>query len=347
MKTVLLTDIPWGYGTPQVKFLKQSLEETFESECFVICPTYDSRPILSDKNVESFITKQPTFQLSGLREYITKAAGEINRIKPEHIVVFNPRMLLAINQFAYKPKVLTYYGLETLGSSNLSPVILNSEMAKVDVALFPEFNRLKVDAPHFKNLRAIFEVYNSQPIQTGEKTRIENDLIYAGTLDPGWIEFGYLEEIDKVYDLKVFGDLTELPRNGASNLKNAYGLLSEQELRPQIEKSKFSVVCWKPNNFALFNAAPNKLFQSLSCNTPVITYPYPQALKLAETYSGIFVAKEFSIESLIQITEYAFSMDSSSYKSMQKRIGTEFRDYLLWSKQILPFIKYLKGTHCA
>ena len=221
--------------------------------------------------------------------------------------------------------------------------MLRKDLKKVDVTLFPESNRLKRDAVEFTNLVAIFEILNTQSEQSPPLICKENDLIYAGTLDPGWIEFGYLEQIDKHYDLKVFGDATEVPKHMSSILKNFYGLSSENDLRAEIAKSKFSIVCWKPNSFSLLNAAPNKLFQSLSCGTPVITYPYPQAIKLGESFSGIFIAEDFSIESLIKVTKSALDIDDESYKKLIERIEVEFNESMIWGKQVEPYLKCLIG----
>jgi glycosyltransferase involved in cell wall biosynthesis len=243
----------------------------------------------------------------------------------------------------YKPKVITYYGLEPLDQARFSLSVLKKDLKSVDLAIFPESNRLKKDAPEFTDLKAIFEILNTQSKFSSNLIYKESELIYAGTLDPGWIEFGYLEAIDKRYDLKVFGDSTEIPKNLSSTLRNYRGLLSENDLRLEIEKSMFSIVCWKPNNFSLFNAAPNKLFQSLSCGTPVITYPYPQAVKLGETFSGIFVAKDFSIESLIDITEQALDFDDNSYSKLLGKVATEFSQSMIWSKQVEAYLNCLKG----
>ena len=252
-------------------------------------------------------------------------------------------MLFALPLLEYKPRVITYYCLETFDHARLSLSMLKKALKKVDIALFPESNRLKRDAVEFTNLDAVFEILNTQPKQSSNLDCKENDLIYAGTLDPDWIEFGYLEQIDKNYDLKVFGDAAEIPNNMSSILRNFSGLLSENDLRSEIAKSKFSIVCWKPNNFSLLNAAPNKLFQSLSCGTPVITYPYPQAIKLGESFSGIFVAEDFSIESLIKVTKLALDFDNQSYRKLVKRIEVEFNESMVWSRQIEPYLRCLSG----
>jgi hypothetical protein len=343
MKTVILSNVPWGYGTPQVKFLKQSLEEFLQTKCISICPTYDSRPILEESDVESIVTREPTFSLFGLSEYLRLAAKKINKIKPENLILINPDTLFVIPFLKYKPKVLTYYGLESLDQARFSLSTLRKELKAVDLAVFPESNRLKRDAPEFKNLKGVFEILNTQPIHSYSKNQKQSELIYAGTLDPGWIEFGFLEAIDRRYNLRVFGDPSEIPKNWSSTFRNFCGLLGENDLRREIEGSKFSIVCWKPNNFSLFNAAPNKLFQSLSCGTPVITYPYPQAIKLGENFSGIFIAKEFSIDSLIEITEEAFELDDDSYGKLVEKIGAEFNESMIWSKQIQPYLNCLRG----
>jgi hypothetical protein len=343
MRSLILSNVPWGYGTPQVKFLKNSIEEVLGSDCISICPTYDSRPILEELNVESVITKEPSFSLLGLSEYLRMSAKRINQMKPDNLILVNPDMLFALPLLKYKPRVITYYGLEPLDQARFSLSMLRKKMKNVDIALFPESNRLKRDAIEFTNLDAIFEILNTQSEQSSSLNCKETDLIYAGTLDPGWIEFGYLEQIDKHYELKVFGDATEVPKNMSSILKNFYGLLSENDLRFEIAKSKFSIVCWKPNNFSLLNAAPNKLFQSLSCGTPVITYPYPQAIKLGESFSGIFVAEDFSIQSLIKVTKLALDFDDESYKKLVERIEVEFNESMVWSKQVEPYLKCLLG----
>jgi hypothetical protein len=75
----------------------------------------------------------------------------------------------------------------------------------------------------------------------------------------------------------------------------------------------------------------------------VVTYPYPQAIKLGETFSGIFVAKDFSIESLIDITEQALEFDEKSYSKLVKKVAAEFNESMIWRKQVEPYLNSLKG----
>lgn len=345
MKTAIVSNVPWGYGTPQVRFLKESIEQNFGIECLVFCPTYDTRPIISQPGVSSIVTKEPMTTIIGKSEYVKVVARQLNSVRPEHIVIINPEMLLTLSDLKYSPQLLTYYGLEPIDTIHMNISLLKKERRMIDIAVFPELNRLKKDVSKFENLKVVFEVFNTQINQSEIGSVKENDLIYAGTLDPGWIDFEYLRIIDKKYLLRVFGDASELPRNLSSELKNFNGLLNDDAIRSHIEKSKFSIVCWKTNNFGLFNAAPNKLFQSLSCNTPVISFPYPQVVKLAETLDGIYVAEDFTTESLIEITDKASQVNESIYTSIQQDINKSFQEKLLWDVQINPYLQYVKRSY--
>jgi hypothetical protein len=46
---------------------------------------------------------------------------------------------------------------------------------------------------------------------------------------------------------------------------------------------------------------------------------------------------------LIEITEEAFELDDDSYGKLVEKIGAEFNESMIWSKQIQPYLNCLRG----
>ena len=341
MKTLIVSDVPFGYGSGQVAYLRDSLSK-IGHEVNIICPSYESRPVIPDVSVEIVITRNPAFTLQGHKEFLEEVKGKLKRSDYNHIVIVNPKNLFIL-KYLGKEYLITYYGLETLENQFYSYRYAKKLFNKVDLAIFPESNRLERDERYFPPQTDFFLVFNSTPLPINQKgnSKKERDIIYAGNLDPDQVDIAAILELAKLAKVEVYGDLTEYKQ---SNLLEIYrGLLSGEDVMSELMNSRFSLVAWKPNNFSQRNASPNKLFQAISVGVPIISYPYPQAKEIVQRYGIGILAENFESSSLVQAGRKAMELKLSDYEEMSERALHAFCNDLNWENQISPYILKITG----
>jgi len=340
MKICAVSNVPYGYGSPQIRYLLRSLESTFNAQSILINPVYPSRPVQKDENTLNIYTKSTPFSIKGLLEYLNRSVNFVNEIRPDFLILVNPMSLFVLNKLKFEPHKILYYGLEPLDYSAVPVKSLSKFAKKINYVIYPELNRLKKDITFFSNARS-FIVYNSNNLHNlilkGNKKR---SFIYSGTLDPSLVDLEALEAIDKKSRLDVFGSQDEMKSNiPAINFK---GVLSHEKLLEELACSKFSIVAWKPVSEPFFNACPNKFFESLALGVPVVTYPYPQVSELINRFGFGFLAKDFTTTSLIEAAQSALALNPSGYRILVQKAREAFEKHLSWDIQTSHLLTVLE-----
>jgi len=343
MKAVIISDTPLGYGSPQIEYLKMSIESFLSIETLVFSPVYPDREIIRNETSVPIIPKNHPFSGKGLVERLRLHSVNVNTIRPEVLVLVNPENLFLLGQLKYRPKIVIYYGLENIGSTLLRPQKISKKMLEqVDLFISPEINRAISDAALLKlNPNKVFQVLNCAPkfdkVAIGK--RLEKiSYIYGGTLSPKIVDLDAISVASKYGSVDIFGDQSEL--EGVRLRGRLHGVVERRQLNKYYSNSHFSLICWKVTSFGNLYAAPNKAYQSISLGVPIISYPYPQVRRIIATYGCGFLAKNFELESFEKaIAQSRQLFDTGNIDRMVAACEDAFESELNWGFQIDPIIK--------
>ena len=92
MKITIISDVPWGYGSPQISYLKSSLEAR-NIKVQLIVPCYSDRPLLSTSDAIQIISEGSPFTWEGMVSFGKRAANEVALFAPDKISVPTPDLV--------------------------------------------------------------------------------------------------------------------------------------------------------------------------------------------------------------------------------------------------------------
>lgn len=344
MKAMIVSNTPWGYGSPQVGYLRDSFQSTLGISTTIYAPVYSHREIVVDSNVVNIVTEHSIWSPQGLVERLSHHLRNIHLLKPEILVLVNPENLILLKKLKYRPKLIVYYALEEMGTTLISKSILFSRKSSlIDLMISPEVNRAKNDSERLKlKMEKTFIVMNCPPISEintlSSSTKKFSDFLYTGTLNETSVDLDTLDEVSSIGSTEIYGSEQELR---GRQLKGTFmGLRLPAELVEAHHHSNFSLTLWKNIGFNNLYAAPNKIFQSISWATPFVTYPYPQASSIVHKYGCGILAADFTPQSFLDACKKALEIANTEQMSrMRSSCEQAARDQLNWEMQILPVLK--------
>lgn len=340
MKITIISDVPWGYGSPQISYLKSSLEAR-RIEVQLIVPCYSDRPLLSTSNAIQIITEGSPFTWEGMVSFGKRAANEVSIFAPDKIIVINPRSLTTLPFLKTKEVDVVYYGLEPIVDHARDFLrFIRLQTFHFQLGVFPNIERATADSEILGlSISQVRIVRNVSRLRESFSTSGDHKKVtYTGSLDPLWVDFEVLEEAAKSFPVEIWGHaMGKLP----ASLTNSYqGNLPHSEISMAFERAALSLIIWKPINFGTRNAAPNKFFEALSYGVPCVSYPYPHVAQTINKYGIGFISEEFNKGSLLKTLGNAYKLLSSNmFKEMKEMCLQLHKNHLNWEIESLPVIE--------
>jgi hypothetical protein len=334
MRICIISDVPWGYGSPQVGYLRDSLlSENLDIQYLV--PNYPDRKVFTSDGVTQIFSEGNPFTREGMIAFGKRSADRISEFEPDKIIIVNPRSLVVLPFLKMSNTEFIYYGLEPIldhGLSFLKSLVM--QKFKFSLGIFPNTERafadadlLSIPASQVRILRNVPRLSSYVPTAQS-KTAVT----YAGALDWSWVNLNVLEKATRIVPLEIWGHPTETIPNSIA--KSYRGNLPHSKVGVAYESSALSLVIWNPINFGTRNAAPNKFFEALSYGVPSVSFPFPQVVEHVTKYGIGFVSKDFSSESFLRALSHAYKMvPSNEFKEMQEQCLNLHKTQLNWETE--------------
>jgi glycosyltransferase involved in cell wall biosynthesis len=340
MKISIVSDVPWGYGSPQIGYLRESLFAG-DSEIQYLVPIYPDRPLLSSKGVTQVFSEGNPFTWEGMIAFGKRAAAQIEEFAPDKLIVVNPRSLAVLPYLKIPKSGLIYYGLEPILDHGLNFYkSISLQKFSFNMGIFPNTERAQADARLLSlpatNVRVIRNVPKLTPATKSNGER--NVVTYAGGLDPKWVNLQVLEEVGNIAPLEIWGHVSEKFNTRISNFYR--GDLPHSKIATAYESSALSLIIWNPINFGTRNAAPNKFFEAMSYGVPSVSFPYPQVVEFVTKYGIGFVSPDFTKESFLRTLSHAYeTVPSHQYQEMRELCLDLHRSQLNWERESNAIVK--------
>jgi hypothetical protein len=332
MRISIVSDIPWGYGSPQVGYLKDSLGAR-KIEIQFIVPSYSERPLLLADGITEILGEGRPFSWEGMVGFGKRAAKLVSKFDPNKIVIVNPRSLAAIPFLKKSDADMIYYGLEPItdhGKGFTSVIAL--QKFQFQIGIFPNIERAIADATtlsippkQIRIIRNVPKLSDHSPTITNK----EKGITYVGSLDAGWVNLEVLDYAASLAPLKIWG---HAEKKLSPKISQSYqGALPHSQIGKAFGQADLSLILWKPVNFGTKNAAPNKFFEAMSFGVPSVSFPYPQVVELVSKHGIGFVADSFSIKSFNTILTETYKMvESQQFKEIKEMCLILHKNKLNW-----------------
>jgi Glycosyl transferases group 1 len=312
----VLSDVPLGYGSPQIVRLASCLGRLLDQQVLIIAPKGDDAAgrLVAHSGVK-LLEIDPGESISlpiGQMVYAQLVARELNALKPDYIVLCAFLAAPAILLMHHKPKHLIYYGYEhTDGHMRAIERIFQQIGPQFDLAIFPEANRAVLDASRLAlGLTPILILLNvvaplCPPVPFDQRNR---RACYAGLLSPertrsdallgGMFDDVPLDVWGRFEGHKAPGRLVDdlVARNSQVRLHGH--VPADTRFHQAIAQASVSLVCWMPDSESTFYACPNKFFEAIALGVPVVIGPHAQAAQIIARWGCGVLAPSFEISAL-------------------------------------------------
>ncbi len=348
---MVLSDVSVGYGSPQIPSLARSLGNLFHCPALVIEPDQPDRPPvelgLENVSQERIYTLTHPYTWSGHVEYGLACASQIDRLKPDVLVVCAFLGIGALVSMKHKPRLVIYYAIEhTSGEMPAHRQLFNAVAAKIDLCIFPEENRAILDAPRLglEHTPKVI-VYNaSEALPTVVPAEARNKrFFYGGTIHPTrtYADHFLLGDLDK-YPIDLFGNLEGFASPGdivndlaarASNVTYGGYLRGGATYLKRLADYSYSIIIWNPEKEDTLYAAPNKFFDAIAAGVPPICAPHPMCEKLIQRYRCGILLDGWSLSDMKRGFDAALAaMTPPRFEELVSNCILA-RDALSWSRQ--------------
>ncbi|MGH9721943.1 MAG: glycosyltransferase [Bryobacteraceae bacterium] len=302
MRLLAISDVTLGYGTPQLPLLAASLASHYGAEAHAIEPVQPELParhnLFPALRIDRIATGHHPHSETGRREYVWRAAGRINELAPDVLVVCCTYCLPVVFRLKRRPRKVIYYSVESIPYYGPFDVEMNQQVGPlVDVIIFPEENRAAAEIGRCGfDGAAKLVLYNAtntrngrEPLPPGSRN---GRILYAGTISREHTFADYYAHPDtRSYPMDLYGPLKfsgDAERQeflaslgGAVRYRGHIDAAALADLRREYV---YSMVSWNPINENQRWAAPNKFFDSIADGVPPIAAPHPQCKLIVERY---------------------------------------------------------------
>jgi len=365
VKIVGVSDASLGYGSPQIPMFMQSLAIYYGTKSMIIEPDTPGKPPLHDLYPDLLIKRMYTgihpYSTAGRIRYIMAAAKEINKLRPDILVIFCTYSFPVLFKIKYRPRFVIYYAIELISMYGSFDIMMNRYGAPfVDLVIFPEENRAAIDIERcsLHNLPIVI-VYNSaatlsQANYIVHPRQRNGRIISAGTIgaELTFAEY-FLHEKMQSMPIDVYGpfegikkkELAEAFHSLIGNVRYC-GYVDLQYLARIRRHYSFSIVIWNPAVERGLYAPSNKFFEAISDGVPPITAPHPQHKMFVQRYKCGIVMKDWSFDSFYEAIQHALKIyGTEEYDAMVENCRRAFLEELNWEKQfekVKPFLKEVR-----
>jgi hypothetical protein len=368
-----LSDVPVGYGTPQIQHLLSSLAQHYRlRHPILICePDSSVYPHVHEQYPEFAFTRSNMPESQSPFWYMDRGPGEARftedvrrwlRVhRPSLLVLTGFNCLRFFDPQIYaeteRPFVV-YYALEFLTRREMDDTVVrrHEEATRlVDAAVFSEaqrqvlYNR-EFDLSHVSQAM----LYNAPPrgafeIVSPDK-RNGRVLFQSASIQWGLTYPEYLLNADRprigfdVYGLVYPGPAHVLASPG---LEPAFdvrycGSVPNRELARLRSHYSYAFVAWKPQSFNTLYACPNKLFEAIASGVPPISAPHPQCAEIIEKYDCGILMQDWSYRAFCRALDEAIRIrNTPRYRELVANCRRASERELNWDVQFEKLIPLL------
>lgn len=361
MKIVGVSDVSIGFGSPQIPALMNSLTEHYGIENPVLIepdqPERDPKhylfPNLQIKRIPTIFHPYGEF---GRVEYIVQAATEVNRVRPNLLVICGSFCLPLLFKLHFRPQCVIYYVLETASHYGPFDIEMNHQARTLmNLAIYPEEHRAltQIDTYGYEQIPNLVLYNCANPSKDGHAipARKRNGrILYQGTIEEGrtYAEYflnpaigptlvdlyGLIEGPNRKETLERFTKLVGTVRY--------CGYLDSPTLTQVRKEYCYSIVMWNPNKENQLYACPNKFFESIADGVPPISAPHPQMKMLIERYKCGILMDDWSFSSFRAAVRKAMkTWRTPAYAQMVENCKRATAEELNWDAQfekVKPFL---------
>lgn len=361
-----VADTVLGYGSSQVLSITTGIADHIGGSHRIFQPFVPHRKYLdiskNGYNVETITAIEHPWCWIGRMQYLKRVAKSIDKIRPDVLILPNYNMIPIIDFLDHRPKKIIHLALEDMdqfGNSYRALHIIRKikqHVKNIDIWIFPEQNRAIHDCNllniPFNRICLFYNVADDVPTSYGLNKR-NGRIIYGGSVDFSRTAAHYFADpAVAAQAIDVFGGL-----NGSDQQKQEFltatqspvnkiryfGEVSAEDLANQLPAYAYSLVYWLPVNWALRNAAPNKLFQAIAAGVPVITAPHPQCVSLIKRYGCGIALKDWEYSTFVSGLKMAIrKIDTTAYQDMIAGCKDACHKELNWDIQFEKIIKHLE-----
>jgi len=256
---------------------------------------------------------------------------------------FNKKAKIVYDAHEYETEIAGLSGIQKKLTKFLEKILINYSEAIITVSesIANEYKRIyNIRKPH-----VILNVPNYCKINTQEDLlRKELEIkegkkifLYQGGLSSGrGIElildaFGKVEDNRAVVVFMGYGPLKKLIEERAKKNKNIYFLpaVPPEKVLNYTASANYGISLIENICLSYYYCLPNKLFEYIMAEIPVIVSNLPEQREIVEKYNIGFVVKDFSVEELVKIIEKALDSDKESFRKSLKKAKKVFN----WEKE--------------
>ena len=353
LQAVVVADASLGYGSPQIPALARSLADYYSAEAAIIEPDTPGKParheLYPDLTVKRLYGDTEPYTLPGRIQYLVEAAKEVDRLRPDILVVVCTYCLPLLLRMKFRPPLIIYYSIESIVCYGDWDVQLNRAVASmIDLIIFPEENRAANDLNRcgFHSIpMAILYNCSADQWNTNQPIGVEarnGRIISQGAIasEHTFADYYLNQEIQRL-PIDLYGPI--VGHNAASlsesfsTMRRNVRYLGHADLRSLAElrrRYSFSIVIWNPGVERGLYAPSNKFFEAIQDGVPPITAPHPQHKLLAERYQCGLVMKGWSFESFYEALLQALELyGTDRYAEMVANCQKAVREELNWETQ--------------
>ncbi|GGB61332.1 hypothetical protein GCM10011316_36660 [Roseibium aquae] len=352
ISVVMLTDVSVGYGTPQNLRLAESICKNYNARVHIFEPDQAVRPQIDIKkrlpeyniSLNRVFTTGNLFTQEGRIEFAQYVAPHIRNIKPDILIISGLYRLPVLDMIDHDHMIKIFYCLEEVTERHkyIFPLV-----NICDILIFPEENRRRIylERTGFRyenNYTFVIMNTNNNNYYTDEKN---GKLLYAGSFHKE-ITFGYYFFHEEVYALPIdiFGIIDGFPNDERRSLFELFTkpggaryrgyFETDDNFFRMISRYLFSIITWLPDVEDRYYAAPNKLFDALSCGLPVISAPHPQCEEIIRKYNCGILMDDWTMPSYVSALNKALNVSGTEYyKELVDNCRTAMREDLSWDAQ--------------
>jgi len=363
LKILGVSDVSVGYGSPQIiSFMKSLSEYIGQAESILLEPDQPEKPpvdnLIAEIDVRRIYTTFHPHSSPGRVEYINKSTKEINKIKPDVLVIFCTYSLPVLFKISYRPRYVIYYAIESTSSYGSFDVELNRRIDKlVDLIIYPEENRAKrdIELRGYKDIPSVIlyncanHDYEFNPLPSDQRN---GRILYAGTIDSN-LTFAdyYLQKKVQSYPIDLYG---LIGGNNQQTLRDNFvklcgtvrylGYVENSVLAKLRKNYAYSIVMWNPISDNFLYAAPNKFFESIFDCVPPIVAPHPQCKKIINHYKCGIVMDGWDFDSFRRSVRQSLQIfNTPDYNNMVNNCFKAVIKELNWDKQFEKVKSFLNS----
>lgn len=356
-----------GYGSPEVAAIMHDLGRRDDTDAVLLEPDEADRPPL-DANPDWAFNLQrisadgiPSQTLSWTRHFQAAARKEIQRIKPDILIIFGGSVFGTLALLDPLPPTIIYHAYEQIADLHAETLQAHKLFLEdVDLVMTPSLSRLAYDCQILgtwpktvHGLRNVADV--AYPVETPRVSASDKlkHFIWCGNLSRKrtFADF-FLGKPAEDFPLQMYGRVSNEEGDDLNECVSAaphlthYGIVAAGELSAAVARAAFSLVWWNPqNSVGHYHLASNRFYTALQLGTPSICGPHPQCIEINKRYDCAIIMENWTPEAYITASRRATDMlGTSAYDNLLQNCADARHDGVNWPSQSTGIISAILRT---